>query len=196
MSEQEMSKEELIKLLQKEDKLLEQEKDIVQKKSEEADYIKARLLKLEKAAEEQRLLEEQLQEEKNINLLQRYASEAKIHKTEITKHESEMDLIDKQIMELTNNSKDRVEKLADQFVELNKTKNKTLTELEFKARNDVEKDLQLLDKTYSNTFERNKNILDAELAKEQVTQNNISKLNQTADYTSTTVDGDTELIEE
>lgn len=176
-----LTREELIELLKEEDRAMREEEILSEKKKLEGEMLKIEILRKEKEAEEKAMVALKLEEERRINDLQRHATEAAIFKKQLEQTDLQMEEIDKQLAELTDDTKNRINKLATQFIDLNKERNSSLTQLEYKSRNESADDFKLLDKSFRTSYLRNEEIIKRETEKEAVANRNIDILSKAID---------------
>lgn len=192
---EDLTRDELIKLLKEEDRAIQEEAKEIERKKIESDLLRLEILRRQKAAEERAMVSSSLEEKRNINELQKYATEASIYKNELQQSDMKMAEIDRQLAELTDNTKNRINKLANQFVELNKERNASLTSLEVKAKNESAEDFKILDRSFRTSYLRNEDIIRREAAKEAVAQQNIEVLTRAIDLSSISKDKKKEVEE-
>lgn len=140
MSDNNVEQDQFIKILKEEDRIFKEQQKLEQEKEQESKMIRMKLLEKQAEVQRQAMITSKLDYEKNNVLLQRYATEAAIIKNELDQIDLEMEEIDKQLAELTEKSKNRINKIADQFVLLNKQKNVSLAPLRGKSLGMVKSD--------------------------------------------------------
>lgn len=171
---------ELIEQLQEQDVNIKTENAI---KNEKAKEVEDHLTLVQMQYEAQVAKERALEEERKALLLQKYASEVTIYKSEMDKASAAMEEIDKQLIDLIEKTQKRADQLSTQFIDLNKERVMLYTQNEIESKNELSDDIRTLQRKYSSTLERNQRILDKEAAKEQATQRNIDVLSKTIGIT-------------